>query len=237
MNVSDMFDDLDDHGFDDASDERKLAMLNDAYYDACTRSPWPFLEKTVVLTFDGSSSTPVNLQDLPATLTDFHAAVAMAITAGATGFTGAAGPELHYIRRDDFLLRYGNDLTRTGTPQLFYFQAGVMNFYPIPPSNVQITMDYISTPAPLAADTEEADIVIPAQFHRAIIVNGALFKLYSMEDDTDIAPTFETYFENALARAIEFFWKNQYMQPQFVHPVDADDLNMDTWYHGYYGTP
>jgi len=61
MDVSEIIDDLEDHGFEDTSEARKLAALNDTLWDVTGREPWPFLEKSVALSFNGSSSTPTNL--------------------------------------------------------------------------------------------------------------------------------------------------------------------------------
>ena len=44
MDVEAMISDIDDHGFEDSSEERKLAVLNDVYQDVLSREAWPFLE-------------------------------------------------------------------------------------------------------------------------------------------------------------------------------------------------
>jgi len=216
VDVEAMIDELEDHGFDDASDERKLAVLNDAYYDACAREPWPFLDETAGLTFNGSSGTPTNFP------TDWRATTAMVITTGS-----GAGQNLQYLRGDDFLRRFGAEQTTTGIPRYFYFSGNVMHFYPIPASNTVVTMYYVCQPAPLNDNTTEAQILLPVAFHRAVIVNGALFKLYAMEDDTDIAPTFETYFERGIQNMREYVWRQQYVQNDIIHPVDNDDVGLD----------
>lgn len=221
MNVSDMQSELSDHGFDDASDARQLAVLNDAYYDACAREPWPFLEKTVVLDFDDDTLAPGTSDEWP---TDFRAALAMVVTAG-SGLSGL-GQKVKYMRYDDFLARYGTDAT-TGIPSVWYLVGNTAHFYPVPPTDTVITLFYICQPPALADATLEAAILIPPAFHRSVIVNGALFKLYAMEDDTDIAPTFEAYYERGLVNMREYVWRRQYGDNDIVHPVDTDDVNLD----------
>ncbi len=216
MTVQQMLDELSDHGFDDASAARQLAVVNDALWDACAREPWPFLVKTVSLTFTGSALTSATAP------TDFRAATAMVITAGA-----GLGNSVKYIRRDDWLVRYGSITAVAGIPQMFYFVGNEMRFYPQPSSDCTIQMDYLMQPAAMAATDAEATVVIPVAFHRSVIVNGALFKLYAMEDDTDIAPTFETYYERGIVNMREYCWRRQYVTQDIIHPTDSDDLGLD----------
>lgn len=218
MTAADMIAELQDHGFNDASDARMMATLNDAYWDACAREPWPFLVKSIGLTFTGSSATASNF---PA---DFRAATSMGVTAG-QGST-VTGKVVH-IREDDWLAAYGSN-PQSGVPTMFYFVGNTMTFYPTPTATTVVTMRYLQQPAAIVDATVEATIVIPPAFHRAVIVNGALFKLYAMEDDTDIAPTFESYFERAIANMREYCWRNQYITQDIIHPVDADDVGLDT---------
>lgn len=226
MDVAAMITELQDHGFDDASDARMMAVLNDAYWDACAREPWPFLVKSVVLSFDDDTGSPSQSDEWP---TDFRAVTAIGVTAGnSSTVTG----KLNHIRYDDWLTTYGAN-PQTGIPTMYYFIGNQVYFYPQPNTDVQITMAYLQQPAALADATAEASIVIPPAFHRSVIVNGALFKLYAMEDDTDIAPTFETYFERGLENMREYCWHRQYTTQDIVHPVDADDLGIDTGW-GYW---
>jgi hypothetical protein len=217
--MSDILSTLDDHGFDSETTDRKVAMVNAAYYDICSREPWPFLEKTIALAFDGSAAVATNW---PA---DFRSAWIIQITSVQT-----AGP-LKFIRYDDWLQSYGAS-PQTGTPQLAYFVANEVSFYPTPTADMVVTMGYLANPAALTDTSLEADILVPAQFHQAI-VDGALYKLYAMEDDTDIAPTFETYFEREIQNMREQVWKRQYQTQDIVHPVDSDDLGLDGgWAYG-----
>lgn len=212
---------LGDHGFDAISSTRQLAVLNAAYWDACGREPWPFLEKLVRLTFSGTSYEPVT------PVTDLRAAWSMKLE----GATGTGGAKVWYVRSDDYDERYGNNsIIATGTPRIFTVDGlKALHFYPAPSASQVVRCRYISRPAALTAGTLEAAIVIPPEYQRDVIVNGALYRLYSMEDDTDIAPTFETYLERALENMREFCWRDQYQRPDFIHPVDIDDLGIENF--------
>lgn len=206
--VSDMLTELDDHGFDDVATARKLSKINEAYFDICGRAPWPFLETTTSLTFAGGSTTP---ETQPA---DFRAVTAMVITAG-----GGLGQRVRRIRRDEWLEQYAGLEDTGGVPLYFYTIGSTIHFWPSPTADVQVTMDYIKVPPALTAASLSADILIPAQYQQAI-VEGALFKLYSMEDDTDIAPTFETYFERSIQNMHEVAFKQDYSTNETVYRTD-----------------
>ena len=211
MNVSDIMADLADHGFTDTSTLRQMAVINDAYYDVCTREPWPFLEASIQLTFDGISSVPQNTPaDLRAVLT----------------VQPQNGPVINPIRYDDYLIWTG-DIATLSLPVVFYFKAGVLNFYPTPPAGTILNLWYLKRPTALQSTDVEASILIPKEFHRALLVNGALLKLYAMEDDTDISPWFKAEFEQALQKMQEFCWKQQYDRPDHVHPADPEDIGWD----------
>jgi hypothetical protein len=224
MDVDGLIDELEDHGFDDATEERLLSKINTAYWDICAREPWPFLEKTVVLSFDDDTGAPTTSDEWP---TDFRAVQVMVTTAGSS-----PGTKLKRMRYDDWLEAYGTDTT-TGVPLVYYFIGDVCHFFPQPETTTQITMMYIHTPAALTAAGNEGTIILPVPFHQ-VIVDGALFKMYAMEDDTDIAPTFETYFERGIQNMREFVWRKSYDGNDTVHATDADDLGLDSSYFGFW---
>src|SRR5882672_5314141 len=67
--VPDMLTELGDYGFKDLSPTTKVRAINQAYWDICSREPWPFLEKELVLTFNGSTDYASNAPtDLSAVL-------------------------------------------------------------------------------------------------------------------------------------------------------------------------
>ena len=199
--MQEMIDDIDDHGFTDTPLPRKLAILNDVYFDVCAREPWPFLEAFVRLSFSGSSEIPT---DQP---TDFRAALAMKVEGGAP---------IQWVRFDDFERWAGSNTPLVGSPVVYYFIGRELHFYPIPTQGLRVRMPYLRRPAELVQGTVEANILLPWEFHRNVLVNGALYKLYALEDDSDLASGFQQYYEEAIARMREFVWKAQYDSPDIV---------------------
>lgn len=219
MDVADILSDLDDHGFEDTEEERKLAILNETYWDICGLEPWPFLEKTVTLTFTGSSSVPVNLTAV-ATLTDLHAVISM-------NRDGTSFGRLDHMDYDEWLSRFASQSTTAGVARYFYFIGSALHVYPIPGAADTVTLFYIMTPPELTAATTEASIVIPPQYHRGLLVNGSLVKLYAMEDDLDIGAGFNQFYDRTLATMRDFIWRRQYATAAIVVPADYDDMDVD----------
>lgn len=218
--VSDLFSEIIDHGYDDVSDTRKLAVINASYWDVCGRQPWPFLEKTVALTFNGTSSAPAGATPTP---TDFHAVTAMS-------YNTDGGNAIKHERYQNYL-RYHVGDTTTGIPVMYYFdKAGDLNFWPIPTSDVQVQMQYISTPVALTATDTESTIVIPKQFQRDTLVNGAVYRLAGMEDDTDVAAFFKAEYEQTIGQMDDWMNRRQYTNPDIILPTQDDmDYSDGTW--------
>src|SRR5690242_20206191 len=121
---------LNDHGFDDTSTPTKLAFLNDTITDFCSRYPWPFLEASVTLTFDGSSAVPSNL---PA---EFRSALVIV--------DPNTGRVIDPFRLDAVEKQGATLLTQTGSePLVYYFQAGQLMLGPIPPTSTTLRMRYL----------------------------------------------------------------------------------------------
>lgn len=202
MDISEIISDIDDHGFEDTDDTRKLAVIQDVYNDVLTREAWPFLEEFIRLTFTGSSDQSNNL---PA---DFRAV----LTAKTEG-----GQRLQWMRYDEFERRYGsNTQYQVTNPLIYYFIGDELHFYPVPTSTVYIRLAYIKRPNELTLASVEADLYLPREFHRSILVNGALYKLYSLEDDAELAAGFQAYMEQAVGSMREFAWRKQYDWPEMV---------------------
>ncbi len=214
MDVSDMILEFTDHGFADVTSTRAVAMINDAYWDVCAREPWPFLVTTVRLTFSGTSYEPVS------PITDLRAVVATKVENN--------GSPLMYLRTDSFEEAYGDNTIVQGTPAAFTIDGQkAMHFYPAPDSSTVVRVTYLKRPAALTSGSLSATIAIPLEFHRSVLVNGALFKMYAMEDDTATSPAFETFYERGLQNMMEHCFKDDYSRPEIIHPVDLDDIGLD----------
>lgn len=210
IDVQAIFSDLDDHGFDDTSPERKLAVVNDTYYDVCDREAWRFLEASVDLEFDGTTGVPTNWP------LDFRTLLAI--------FRTADGTKLQHIRQDDFIAGYASNLTFQGSPLLYYFEGEQLNAYPIPAATDVVRMKYVKQPDELTETTVEADILLPKRYHRGVLVNGALYKLYLMEDDAELATSFKGLYDEAVAKLVTS-WRIQLDRSDYIHHVDPDDVD------------
>jgi hypothetical protein len=213
VNVSDILLEFTDHGFGDISTVRQMAILNETYNDVIGREPWPFLEKTIDLTFDGTNRTASNMPS------DFRSALKL--------INKASGRRLVAWREDDFMEQYQAVLNQTETPYLFFFQGLSLNVHPIPASSDVVTMRYLAKPVDLLSTDVEATILLPSRYHRATLVNGSLEKLYAMEDDTDLAAWFERKYEKAVQLMRQDLWKQQWDSPDYIHHTDPDDLWSD----------
>lgn len=201
---------LNDHGFTDTSTTRKVEVINDTIYDICSREPWPFLEKSVTLTFNGSSGTPTNQP------TDFRAVL--------TVINPSTGRAVKPERLDDFIEAYGSQLTSTGDPICWYWEADVLKVWPIPSSTTTLLVKYLANPTEVTDTSVESAIIIPKRHHRAIVL-GAVYKLYDMEDDVELSSRFEQNYEKRLVTMRDDLWKKQYQVPDYIHDTDLSNFD------------
>jgi hypothetical protein len=83
-------------------------------------------------------------------------------------------------------------------------------------------MDYIAEQTELTSSSLEASILLPKQFHRAIVA-GTLYKLAMLYDDTDIAPMYQAEYENKIAQMREELLRRQYQRPDQIFVTDESD--------------
>lgn len=206
--VSEILSELGDHGFSDTSTTRKVGVINDTIWEICARSPWPFLEKTVDLTFNGISAVPTNVPS------DLRAILGLAMKTD--------GRMLSYYRIEEVDKLFGTSgVDTTGTVFGWYQQAGVPTFVQIPNTSDSIRMRYIMIPPKITDTTLEAGIIIPPRHHRVITL-GSLYKLYDMEDDPDLSARFETHYENRIQMMTDDLWHQQYDQPEYIVISDPE---------------
>lgn len=210
MDVSEILTELTDHGFEDTSTERKLAKVNDALWDIESREPWPFLEKTATLNFNGASPAATNL---PA---DFKAVLWL--------YDNTNGVTLWPERLSTVRDRYGNTINQVSDPASYYFVAGELRLYPVPASSTgRFQLDYMATQTEVTENTLQAAILIPPRHHQAIVL-GALWRLYKMEDDPENGNAFQIDYENRLQQMHEDLFRRQYQRSDQIFVVDEDDL-------------
>lgn len=207
--VQDFIDEINDHGFTDTSVIRKVALINDTVWDISSREPWPFLEKQITLNFDGTSPNPTNFPS------DFRAVESL--------IRSDTGDSLDPERYDVMKRKYGSTLASTGNPVAYYFRGGKIFIYFVPGSGQQLDMQYIAVHPTLVQASVEADILIPHQHHRAIVL-GTLYKLYDMDDDFDIGASFQQQYEDRIVKMRNSLWVQQYDRPDRIYGIDDFDL-------------
>lgn len=208
--VQDMIDEFNDHGFTDTSITRKVAVINDTLWDICSREPWPFLEKTTTLDFDGTNPNPTNQ---PA---DFKAVLSLIRTDN--------GDPLDPERRDVLERKYGGVLTSAGQPVAYYFLGNQLRVFYVPGAGTGVLrLDYLAQQNALTQASLETDILLPAQHHRVIVL-GALYKLYDMDDDFDIGASFQQQYEDRILKMRGDIWVRQYDRPDRIYGIDDFDL-------------
>lgn len=209
MDVSAIISALDDHGFEDTLTTRKLEVLNDTYWDFCSRMSWPFLVKSATLTTTSGTRTP---NSLPA---DFNKAISLRVV--------ETDIKLMPERLENIYVQDPN-ANDTGDPENYYFVGNALRIYPTPDGTYTVTMHYYSWPPALLSTDLEATLLIPSRHHRVLVL-GCLYKLYNMEDDTDIAKEFERMYEERITRLIDDLMSEQYDRPDYIVDVDPTDYS------------
>jgi hypothetical protein len=204
---------LDDHGFTDTDSSTKVEAIQAAIWDIEAREPWPFLETSLNLNFDGSSATPSNWP------TNFRAALKL--------FDRTIGRRVPPMRLDDADEYIGDADTETGDPVFYYFEGGTLKVWRIPASATgRLRFRYLRVSDAIASDSAESAILLPPRHHE-LIVFRTLMRLYDMEDDPELAARFEGHYEAKLERVKNDLIRQQYDQPDYVHIFDVDDWDFD----------
>lgn len=207
--VQDWIDEFNDHGFTDTSITRKVALINDTIWDICSREPWPFLEKSAQLSFDGTSSSPTNMPS------DFKAVLNLK--------RNDNGDPLDPERYDVMQRKWGNVLNEPGQPVIYYFLNRTLNVFYVPTGTNVLTLEYLAQHPALVQASVETDILIPPQHHRVVAL-GALYKLYDMDDDFDIGASFQEQYEDRILKMRNDIWERQYDRPERIYGIDDFDL-------------
>src|SRR5574340_175531 len=106
------------YGFADYQTQDLVDAINEVYHDVCGLEPWPFLEKDVQLTMDGTTGVPTNFP------TDFRAVITL------DDFV--SGFRLQPMRIEEHRQMHISNLSLGGNPQFYIFLADQLSVYPIP---------------------------------------------------------------------------------------------------------
>lgn len=211
MDVPAMISELNDHGFTDESSTRKLAVLQAAIWELEAMHPWPWLETSTTLTFDGTSDVPTNWATVKPNfrasiklrdLTNSRRIKPITVDAWEDEYAGADNP---------------------GSPRLYYFEGMDLHVWPTPAAGTTMRLRFIKWSDEIAANSPESAILIPKQLVRGLVVNGALSALYDMEDDSELAQRFDARQGKAIQGALETLFKRQYDRPDVITATDPED--------------
>ena len=213
MSPQDILDALSDYGFTDTTTTRKMEKINSTIHDITTREPWPFMEDSIDLNFDGSSAVPSNFPS------DFQAELDV--------MDLSTGRKLQPLRLQEADARVNLSLTEVATPLYYYFIGRQLMVAPIQPAgSATHRMRYVRVhPDVLQTDPESA-ILVPKEHHEVVLL-GTLVKLYDMEDDTDLSVRFQQLYEKKYSDMRGAIWMRQYDRPQHIVVTDAHDYDFD----------
>lgn len=214
MNVAAITTLLDEYGFADADSGLKLNAIQGAIWEIEGRKPWPFLETFSTLNFDGTSGIATNL---PA---NFRYALRLKDL--------VTGDRVLPIREEDAEDHIGLDYTQAGNPAFYYFEGGQLKVWPLPTaSNGRLRLKYGRWSAAVTAASPESDILIPKQYHEAILY-GALLRLLDSEDDPELSVRFQGHFAERLVQMETTLFQLQFDRPDSIQVTDTDDWD---FYH------
>lgn len=203
---------MSDYGFTDTSSTRKLEKINSTVWDINSRDAWPFLEQTIVLTFDGVNSTPLNMP------TDFQSVMDIVDL--------STGGKMQPLRLQEADTAMALLMSQVGSPYYYYFIGETLHFSQIPPSTTSLQMRYYRKQVALLQTDIASAILLPAEHHEAILY-GSLFKLYDLEDDTDLSLRFQQLYENKIQNMRQAIWMRQYDRPDHIQITDRYDYDFD----------
>lgn len=218
MDVADIIALVDEQGFDDIDEDIKVDFINMAINDICGNSPWTFLEATA--TVDASNALHVDQ-----TTGEIKSLTGVARAVLKIQNTDAAGYTVKWIRRDEHLSLNGAQLDLAGTAQNFFTFGEKFYFWPIPASGTYV-IDYLQIPTEVTALSVEADILIPARRHEAILLR-TLYRLYMQDEDVESAAAFKAQYDEYLLMMREDLFKKQYVSPDRIFMIDEDDYTDD----------
>lgn len=214
MNVPTLLDLLDEYGFADSDIGLKVQAIQGAIWEIEGLKPWPFLEASVDLNFDGSSGAPTNFP------TNFRAALRLKDL--------ETGDRILPVRLDDAEDHIGKDYSESGTPAFYYFEGGQLKVWPLPASSTgRIRMKYVRWSDAISETSAESAILIPKFYHEAILY-GALLRLLDSEDDPELSSRFQGHYETHLARMSTTLFQLQFDRPDVIAITDPDDWD---FYH------
>ena len=183
------------------SDANWKLYVNTAYGDVLQALPFfPWNELVTTLTYTASTRS----QALP---TDAWQVLSV--------FNGTdVWPMVELEGREQYLNLYPLQ-TEIGSPIHYRLFGQNIQIYPLPQNSTALTVEYISMPADMSADSDVP--AFPEQFHDLLVI-GALARAYRDDGNDDQASSYEAEFKEMLMPLITNM--GQPRNPRFYEPVD-----------------
>lgn len=218
MDVQDIMDALDLHGFEDIEDADKVAVINDVLQEINSRDPWPYLE--VMVDFDAATDVDA---DGKVTLPGSPPVVGSVLDI--VNLDRSTYGKVQWIRRDEHFARNPGNLDQTGHPYKYFFVGSDLYLWPIPDSgNYRIT--YLQVQEDVDASSTADDILLPARHHRVILL-GAAYKLHSQEDDPENATMFKSQYDERIIMMRQDLFTQQWDKPDSILMTDDEDFGYE----------
>lgn len=212
MDVPGLITILNAYGFTDSDTPTKVNAIQASLRSILMRKPWPFLETTKTLAFDGTNPNPTT------STSDVRAVNKI------MDLSSGRPRRIRYRRTDDVEEQF--DLTVAGTPYYYYFVGRQLRVYQIPSATQTLYLRYLQTTPVITENTTEAQLLLPPDYHEALEFRSVA-NLADLDDDNDVAARFEAKAENVIAQMTEPAFALQHDEADYVHVIDIDDYGYD----------
>lgn len=199
MNVSQMQQLIQDHGYTSDTAQVQLDFLNATYREIHSRMRWPFLE---AINTDLVTSVNVGSYNFPAGMNNWRNIDAVRIAQ--PSFQNFV--MIDYKEPQAFFDQLQVDQTQTATPRYWTKYANQLWFYPIPDGPYNVTIWYIQEPADMVNPTDIP--LVPVAYHD-VLVAGAIYRMATRERDFINMELWGQKYEQLSTRLIEEYLVNQ----------------------------
>lgn len=183
MNLAEIRDELQAHGYANDTEDAQTTLINAVYRDVLLERRWPWLRRqaTVPLPAQASSADLLLIADLR--------------DVDAIHIEGFEDPV--FIEVENFrAYRYADNRSR-GRPQAWTLTPDRIEVWPSADRDYELVVDYIAAAPRLVS---EFDVPVIPEQHHDVLVYGAAARMAIRERDTDQRQLMAAEYERALAR-------------------------------------
>ncbi len=212
MNVQQIVDTAQLHGFEDISDNDVLTFLNLTYQDLCGSFFWEFLTKrATVPTVQGQEN--LGIADLRA----IQAIRNLTYDAPLEPLTQQEVVKRRYDLTQGQVLGYYISHSHTTNSKDVYLRS-------VPAGVYQLYVVYYRNPADLTLSDAATAIAVPIPGHE-VLLNGLLYRLYKMNDDIGQMQLHKSLYDQGVANLMLLDGQSQVDRPETVDDLFEDEGN------------